>query len=210
MTRKIEAVMDSQGGLAVKVAEQLSGNAGAAWRQMKWAMPRERFESMIEKRIHGANPLSSGLKWSDEWDAAGANYRLSFDFAVPAYGRTLGGGLVVLAPNILPGGARLIHWQGRRNGVCWLPADALAEEVRLTLPPGCTVEELPDPVSEDAKASSCRLSYRTEGNVVIFQDSYRRSAGFYGEADYHLLEAFYQRLAEAERRPVIVRRAASS
>ena len=210
MTRKIDAVLDAQGRLAVKVAEQLSGNAGAVWRQMKWAMPREKFESMIEQLIHGANPLSSGLRWSDEWDAADARYRLSFDFGVPAYGRTLGGGLVVLAPNILPGGFKLNHWQGRRNGVCWLAADALTEEVRLTLPPGCSVEELPDPVSEDGKTSSCRLSYRTEGNAVIFQNSYRRRAGFYGEADYHLLEAFYQRLAEAERRPVIVRRAAPS
>ena len=208
MARKVEAVLDAQGGLAVRVAEQLSGNAGAVWRQMKWAMPKERFEAMIEQRIHGPNPLSSGLRWSDEWDAAEARFRLSFDFAVPAYGRTLGGGLVVLAPNILPGGIKLIHWQGRRSGVCWLAADALTEEVRLTLPPGCTVEELPDPVSEEGKASSYRLSYRTEGNVVIFENSYKRRAGFYGEADYHLLEAFYQRLAEAERRPIIVRRAA--
>ena len=209
-TRKVEAALDSNGGLSVKVDEQLSGNAGAVWRQRKWALPKDKFESTIERRIHEANPLSAGLKWSDEWNAVDSRYRLSFEFAVPTYGRTLGGGLVVLAPGILPTAFKLNHWQGRRNGTCWLAADSLKEEVRLALPPGCSVEELPDPWSEEGKTVSGQLSYRTEGNVIIFQNSYRRQAGFYGEADYHLLETFYQRLSEAGRRPVIVRRPSSS
>jgi hypothetical protein len=57
---------------------------------------------------------------------------------------------------------------------------------------------------------SCELSYRSEGNVVVFEDKFRRSAGFYDESDYHALEAFYQRLSEAERRPIVLRKAPSS
>jgi hypothetical protein len=210
MTRKIAAAMDPQGALTVKVEEQHLGSNGAVLRQERWALPKDRFQSALEQRIHRTNPLASNVQWSDDWDAAGARYRLSFGFAVPTYGRALGGGLVVLAPDILPGEFAPVHWQGRRDGVCWLGTDAVEDELKLSLPPGCSVEELPDPYSDNGKTVSCELSYRSEGNAVVFQKKLRRSAGFYGETDYHGLEAFYQRLSEAERRPIVLRRAPSS
>jgi hypothetical protein len=209
MTRKIEAALDPQGRLSVKVDEQHSGDDGAAWRQKRWISPKDQFQTLLEKRVHRANPLASNLQWSDDWNAASAKYRLNFGFTVPNYGRPLGSNLVVFAPDILPSGFKLLHWEGRRDGVCWLGTDAVEEVVRVTLPPGCTVEELPDPWSEDGKTVSCRLSYRTEGNVIVFQHSFQRRAGFYDEGDYHGLEAFYQRLSEAERRPIILRRRSS-
>jgi hypothetical protein len=208
--RKIEAAMDPQGGLTVKIDEQHSGLSGAISRQERWALPKDRFQSALEQRIHLTNPLASNLQWSDDWNAASANYRLNFGFAVPAYGRALGGGLVVLSPDILPSGFKLVHWQGRRPGICWLGTDSVDDEFRLTLPPGCTVEELPDPFTETGKMVSCELSYRAEGNVVVYQNRFQRRAGFYNESDYQELEAFYQRLSEAERRPIVLRKAISS
>ncbi|MGD1032638.1 MAG: transglutaminase-like domain-containing protein [Opitutaceae bacterium] len=210
MKRKIEAVMDPQGALSVKVDEQYLGSNGAVSRQERWALPKDRFQSVLEQRIHRTNPLASNVQWSDDWDAAGARYRLSFGFAVPTYGRALGGGLVVLAPDILPRDFTPVHWQGRRDGVCWIGADAVDDELKLSLPPGCSVEELPDPYSENGKAMSCELSYRSEGNLVLFRKKFLRSAGFYDESAYHGLEGFYQRLTEAERRPIVLRKAPSS
>jgi hypothetical protein len=209
MTCKIDAALDSQGRLAVKFDEVHSGIDAATWHLRRWRLTRERFELLLQRRIREESPLAGDLKWADDWDPVGAKYRLTLEFTVPTYGRDAGGGLVLLAPDMLLTGFGIPHWQGRKEGVCWLRTNATDEEIRLELPPGCSVEELPDPWSEDGKTFSCQLSYRIEGRTIVYQRSFRRSAACYGESDYHDLEGFYQRLSAAGRRPIILRRAAA-
>jgi len=205
LVRRIEVAPNPQGGLMVKVEENRRGINAAEYHLMRWNLPKDRFQSLLEQRIHQTHPLCGDLNWSDDWNASEGKYRLAFGFTIPTYGQTLGGSLVVLTPDILPSQFKLAAWKGRRDGISWLGADALQEEVRLTLPAGSSLEELPDPWSEEGKTVSCQLSYRIEGDVVIFRHRWQRRAGFYGAGDYHALEELYQRIIAAERRPIVLR-----
>ena len=207
LARRIEVAANPRGGFLVKVEESRLGLNAAEYHYLRWSLPQEGFQAALERRIQQTNPLSRDLTWSDDWDAAAAKYRLSFDFTVPAYGRKLGGGLIVLTPEFLPSQLTLDAWKESRGGACWLGTDGLQEEVRLALPPGMSLEELPDPWHADSPTLSCELSYRTEGQVVVFQHRWRRRGGLYSRSDYQALKELYRKIAEAERRPIILRQA---
>jgi hypothetical protein len=206
LTCKIDATLTPQRQVAVKVVEHHSGIDAATWHLRRWRLTKERYELLLQRRIRDKSPLAANLEWSDDWDAAATQYRLSFGYTLPTYGRVVGGGLVLLAPDVLFSGLDAVaHWEGSLGGGCWLRTNGVGEEVRLALPPGWRVEELPDPWSEEWNTLSCRLSYQTEGSTIVYRCDFRRRAGFYAESDYHRLEEFYRRLSEAQRRPIILR-----
>jgi len=207
LARKIEATMDRQGGLTVQVDESRSGTAAAIAYSARWAATQEQYQAALERRIQTRNPLCRQLTWSDNWQADQAAYRLHFAFETASYAHLMAGGLLLLDPNILPDPIRLASWTTKVSGASWIRAESIRDETKVTLPAGCTLEELPDPWTEEGKTVSGQLSYRIEGNVLVFERRVTRRAEFYGKDDYEAVRALYQRLLEAERRPIVLRQA---
>jgi len=78
------------------------------------------------------------------------------------------------------------------------------------LPEGTTVEEIPDPWSEERGSLSGHVSYLSKGRELIYRAEWARPAGFYTKAEYEAATDFYQKLRDAQRRPILLRRAAKS
>ena len=199
LIRKISATLDAQGGITASIEENRDGIAAAESYRSRWSVPKEQYQAVLEHRIQERNPLCRGLTWSDDWQAAKAAYQLRFSFQTPSYARVMANGLLLLDPNILPDPIRLAPWTSSDRGSSWLEADGVQDDVRVALPSGCTIEELPDPPSEEGKTVTGQLSYRVEGNVMVFERRISRRAEFYGKSDYEAIRAFYRRLLEAER-----------
>jgi hypothetical protein len=204
--RKIEAVMDSRGGLRASIVEDTFGKMAAAQYGGRYNKSHEQYQDLINARVHRANPLCKDLNWTDHWSPADAHYRLTIGFSVASYGRAMPGGLMLVSPDVLPGTAKFEPWSVENDGVSVLGPDEVEEEVRLSIPEGYSVEELPDGWKTDQALLSAEITYRVDGSSVVLTKHLSRKAGFFKKGDYEALRNLYRQVHEAERRSVILRR----
>jgi hypothetical protein len=207
--RRIRAQLGAHGELEASVEENFHGLPAAEIYGLRAGLGAERFKERLEARVHEATPLAQGLEWKDDWDAAQARYRLSLRFTSERYARPLGDDLLMVTPRLLPESAPMLSWRTRADGVVWREGFAVDEEVRLTMPEGYTVEEMPEGWTQTLSSGSGALSYRVEGREIVYRCQLSQLGGFYAKADYEALRLFNQSLVQAARRPVILKHAAA-
>lgn len=206
LRREINAEIDSAGKLKASVFEE-RGCSGAAHHQTLHVQMRDTgFGNYVVKRINSALPLAREIKWHDAWEPAEARYRLTVDFVADRYLRPLGKNRAILNPLVLdtPGG--YAPWKTDADGTTWHPGGSSVAVVSIGLPEDYDVEELPKPYRVENSHSSFSLSVRVEGRRIVAERKMITKARFEERADYETSERFWQKIAEAERRPVILKR----
>jgi hypothetical protein len=208
---KIEATLDGKGDLAARVVETRSGFAAAEfYSRARFNRSLEEFGNAIDGLVREANPVCSGVHWTEDWKPESTRYKLDLNFNVPGYARTMEDGSIFFSPDLLPSTYRLARWETPLEGVSWVAVDAVETEARIRLPSGYAVDEVPDPWSQQTPLSSAGVSYRIEGNAIVISSRLQRKAGFYEKADYEAVRLLYDGFRDAMRRPIVLVRGSAS
>jgi len=207
---KTNETLAASGDMEVAVEETWSGLASSDFYFANlYFKSRSAFDNVINRTVRSANPVCSDLTWADDWEPAAARYRLSLGFKVPGYGHNSGGAMMLVSPDPLPVEEQLVPWERNLDGVVWFNAGSLNTEIRMTLPAGYVVDELPDPWKQQGATSSAEISFGVDGNAVVVSSHLERQAGFYARADYEALRGLYDGLRDAARGPVVLRKASA-
>lgn len=207
---RVTATLDAQGDLIAKVAEVSTGSSGVTQHAVRERLRSERFTPVLEARLRETVSYLQALTWKDAWEPEAARWRLDYEFKAPRFARRIGGALMLVSPQVVMANTRLTPWKTKADGVAWTPASRQKKEVRLTLPEGAVVDEMPDDWSQEGGGAACRLRYVREGRDVVYECELTQNGGFLGTAEYETLRAFLQKVQEAERRPVVVKVAAAA
>ena len=210
LVRTTKGQVNGKGELQASVEEVRHGLLAAEEYALRRGFRGEQFKRSLEATLHLTIPLVQGLDWTDTWDAAASRYQLNQKFSAPRFARALGSDTMLVAPQIFPSAASLAPWTTTAEGVAWLQTTSVREDARLTMPPGYSVEELPEAWRQDVTSASGQLSYGTEGNEIVYRWQLTRRGGFYTKPDYESLRILYQKLYEAQRRPVVLHRTANT
>lgn len=205
LDRSIRAEITPQGSLTAKVEEVRLGLFATETFRRRHEVGAAQFQRSLESLVHGAAPLERDVHWTDNWDPPACRYSLELDFTADRFAQPVGGDTLLIDPRVVPSAPPLERWRTEAEGTVWLPASDVREESRIALPRGCAVLELPDAWIRKEASVSGSLSYRTEGRDIVFLSEVTRRGGFYDSADYARLWAFYEKLHEAQRRPVVLR-----
>jgi len=203
---RIVATLDDRGGLVARVEETTRGGAAAHLRGVRAELRADMFQQVIETRLRETMPAVQELHWTEQWEPAAAEWRLNFDFKSDRYARRTGGALLMVSPVIVFGKVRLAPWKTDRDGVAWVMGSTVRKQVRLALPDDVVIEEMPDDVELTSANIACRLTYRREGPAVVYGYALTEAGGFLNQSDYEMRRAFIQKLQDAERRPLVLRR----
>jgi hypothetical protein len=145
-------------------------------------------------------------RWSDDWDPIAARHHLSFDFAAEKFGRRMGNDLLLFIPHLVPLNVTYSPWKANDlEGNAWFLGMSIREEIHFTLPADAALVEKPDDWSMKLPTASCRLSYRLDGHEIVYSVELTRQSAFYGKTSYEALRDFYQKVVEAQRRPILIR-----
>ena len=87
-----------------------------------------------------------------------------------------------------------------------LRANAYSETVRVQLPAGFAVDEVPDAVKIETPFGSYVTSYEVKNNELIFKRSLSQQAATIAPADYELVRKFFESIRAAENAPVVLAR----
>jgi hypothetical protein len=206
-TRRAVADLSAEGDLTVQAEEEYSGNAACEYHRERSSTGEDLFKRALESRLARTMPSITDLRWSCQWHPHSPAFGVELGFSVPRYGRWVGRDMMLVCPRLLRDHTSLPPWKTPQEGAAWVEPERTREKVRLRLPEGLAVIELPQPWSHDAPLISCSVRYRLEGRELLFESEVIRRTGVLGREDYESLRAVWQHLDDAVRRPIVLKKA---
>jgi len=85
-----------------------------------------------------------------------------------------------------------------------LEGRAFTETVRVKLPAGFDVDEMPDPVNLRVAFGSYETKYAVKDGELIFTRSLSQRAATIPADEYQGVRSFYERIRSAEQAPVVL------
>jgi hypothetical protein len=85
-----------------------------------------------------------------------------------------------------------------------LESHAYTESVKIKLPAGFDVDELPDPVKLDAPFGAYSTTYAVKDGQLHFTRTFTQRAATIPPAQYAAVRAFFQSIRAAEQSPVVL------
>lgn len=206
-TLVLDAQLGADGSVAVDATEERFGMAGALAVAYEQASSQLERTGAFEKRIQARTPLVTKFNWSSECNESDNRWKAKTQFSAQFVGKRLVKGQMFVAPDLLLSLPQTKEWEEGVDGwVSWAPS-SLSREVRLKLPDGWDLGELPPKVELTNAAGVFKLEYRKDGAVVVGTSKIDLAGGVLDRAGYLELRSLLHRVAAASRTPVILQRA---
>jgi hypothetical protein len=87
-----------------------------------------------------------------------------------------------------------------------LESHTFTEVIRVKLPAGFDVDEMPDPVKLETSFGSYKTSYEVKNGELVFTRALTQRAATIPAAQYQLIRSFFERIRAAEQAPVVLAR----
>jgi hypothetical protein len=136
----------------------------------------------------------------------GGRFDLDVDFSAVNYAQLMQNRLLVFKPAIVSRRESLYLTDATRKHPVVLSARNFSETVRVKLPAGFAVDELPDPLKLDAPFGSYKTTYAVKDGELTFTRTLAQRAGTIPVAQYQTVRSFYERIRAAEMSPVVLAR----
>jgi transglutaminase-like putative cysteine protease len=206
LTRRISGKIDETGNIEAEVEVTRTGSSGAVDHYMRVNQGPEKFTHSLEAALHDAMPLIKNLKWKDDWNLTDARSQLNYSFVAENAAQHASSDMLLLCPRLIKRNFPHSPWKKDEDGLFWLPARGVHEEVTLCVPDGFTLGALPTAWQQTTPAATASISYHLSGQILSYEFDLRQQAGLFRQAEYETLRTFYRTVDEMDRRPVVMHR----
>jgi len=202
--RTTSVTLAANGDAAIQCEEQFQGLPGAEREQRREVLGAQRFGQELERRFHDRHTEVRDLKWTADWDAVAARSTLHVNFRAEQVGQPIGSNQMLLT-SLLPWvNVVLAPWKTAFAGVSRLAVANFDEVIRIHLPPGCSVAELPTAVHLESHGSKADFDYDREADTIVCHRRFEHPAVLMDRADYDGLRVLVDRMEQADRRPIVL------
>jgi hypothetical protein len=204
LLRDAEVDLAADGSITVSVRERSVGQAAVSERRAFRALSNPEYKTMIERWVtHGAT-AAKVLKVEPKDQSSENKFALDVDFSARSYGQLMQDRLLVFNPAIVSRRQSLDLTEPKRQHPIVLDSYAFTEKVRVKLPAGFAVDELPDPVKLEVAFGSYETKYEVKDGELLFTRIMAQRAGTIPAAQYQGIRTFYERMLAAEQSPVVL------
>jgi hypothetical protein len=133
-------------------------------------------------------------------------FSLNVEFSAQRYGQLMQGRLLVFKPAVVSRREDLVLTAAKRKHPVVLHANAYSETVRVQLPAGFTVDEVPDAVKIETPFGSYVTSYEVKNSELVFKRRLSQQATTIAAADYEVVRKFFESIRAAENSPLVLAR----
>jgi hypothetical protein len=206
LERKIDASMDAQGSLTASIYEKTSGSWAVRYRSEFRHLSRPDYNKAIESWITAGTGVARINKVEPSDDTSVGRFNLDVDFVAPAYGQVMQDRLLVFKPAIVSRRNSLALTEAKRKHPVVLTSRSYSETVRVKLPAGFDVDEMPDAVKLDASFGSYATTYEVKDGHLVFTRKLVQKAGTIPADQYSSVRGFFEKIRAAEQSPVVLAR----
>ena len=196
--------LTADGAITGLITELANGQTAVVFRSEFRRMSKPEYTGMIERWLT-AGATSARLNKMEPTDhSADGRFSLNVEFSAPTYGQLMQGRLLVFKPAVVSRREGLSLTAATRKYPVVLRANAYSETVKVQLPSGFTVDEMPDPVKIQTPFGSYVTSYEVKGNELVFKRQLSQQATTISPADYEVVRKFFESIRAAENAPVVL------
>jgi hypothetical protein len=199
--REVDAVLGADGSIHGKFTDKRTGEEFASTISMYRANPKSDYVKYIERWVGQSIPGATTTAVEAE-DSAG-EFRLKGQFASPRFAQRPQPGMMIFKAGLLSHGELRFTEKSRQYPVV-VDADALKESVRIELPAGFKVDELPKPVAIDGPFGKYQASWAAESGSIVFKRTLEMPAQTVPAGKYAELKKFLDAVASSGESPVVL------
>jgi len=204
LERQSEVNLDSEGAITAALHERSVGQAAVNERAGFRHLSRPEYNQMIQSWITRGASGAKVTKVDPEDDASAGRFALEVEFAAQNYAQLMQNRLLVFKPAIVSRRESLTLTDAKRMQPIVLTSHAYSETVRVKLPAGFDVDEMPDPVKLETAFGSYSTSYEAKDGQLVFTRKLVQRASTIPVEQYDSVRKFYERIRAAEQAPVVL------
>jgi hypothetical protein len=206
MERTIEAVLGADGSLKATVIERSFGQAAVEERRLFKRAARPQYQKYIERWITQTAPAANVLKAEPADSSQSGQFALDVEFSSPGYAKTMRDKLLVFKPAIVSRRSSVFLTSTKRTHPVVLEAEAYKETVKIKLPDGFIVDELPDAAQLNQPFGNYAVTYEVKDGYLIFKRSLVLKPSVIPVEQYSAVRNFFGMMLGAEQAPVVLAR----
>jgi hypothetical protein len=194
------------GAIAGKIQDNANGQTAAYLRSKFRRLSKPEYTAMIEHWLTSGATSARLNKMEPSDNSSDGRFSLNVEFSAQRYGQLMQDRLLVFKPAVVSRREGLELTAAKRKHPVVLHANAYSETVKFQLPPGFTVDEVPDAVKIETPFGSYVTSYEVKNSELVFKRRLSQQAATIAAADYEVVRKFFERIRAAENSPVVLAR----
>ena len=202
--RQAEVVLEPQGTITATVRERASGQAAASSRRQFRYLSSAQYLKLIEGWVASGATGAKVSRIDPKDNNEGGRFDLDVDFTAFNYAQLMQNRLLVFKPAIVSRRDSLQLTELTRKQPIVLDARNFKETVRIKLPEGFEVDELPDPLKLDTSFGSYNTSYLVKDGQLVFTRNLTQLSAKIPVAQYQSVRSFFEKIRAAEQAPVVL------
>jgi hypothetical protein len=204
LERTVEAELGADGALTAKVSERSFGQAAVEERRLFKRVASPQYVKHIERWVTQTAPSANVLKSEPKDDAREGKFALDVEFKSPNYAQLMRGRLMVFKPAIVSRRSSVFLTEAKRKHPVVLGSEAYDETVRIKLPEGFDVDEMPDALEVNQPFGNYAAKCEVKDGHLIFRRSLALKAGMIPVDQYTSVRSFFERIRAVEQTPVVL------
>ena len=198
--------LQADGAIAGMIQENAKGQTAAEFRTQYRQMSKPDYHGMVERWLTAGATSARANKIEPSDNASDGKFTLNVEFSAKSYGQLMQDRLLVFKPAVVSRRESLALTAAQRKHPVVLRANAYSETVKVQLPAGFAVDEVPDPVKLETPFGSYTTSYEVVNGELVFKRQLSQKATTIPAAQYDVVRKFYESIRAAENAPVVLAR----
>ncbi len=204
--RQIEATLSADGAVSATIRERAIGQRAVDLRRSFHRLSRPEYVGMIERWVANGASTAKISKIDPVDRNVEGRFDLDVDFTAIAYAQLMQNRLLVFRPTMVSRRDFLVLTDAVRRHPVVLDSHIFTETVRVKLPAGFEVDELPDAVKLEAAFGSYQTTYEVKGDQLIYTRTLTQHAATIPADQYQSVRSFFERIRGSEQSPVVLAR----
>ncbi|HEY2962057.1 MAG TPA: DUF3857 and transglutaminase domain-containing protein [Pyrinomonadaceae bacterium] len=198
--------LDASGAIAGKIQENANGQVAARFRTEFRQLSKPDYNGMVERWLTAGATAARLNKIEPNDNAGDGKFTLNVEFSANQYGQLMQDRLLVFKPAVVSRRESLSLTAAQRKHPVVLRANAYSETVKVQLPAGFAVDEVPDAVKLETPFGSYTTSYEVANGELVFKRQLSQRATTIPAAQYDVVRKFFESIRAAENAPVVLAR----
>jgi transglutaminase-like putative cysteine protease len=206
LERQIEATLADDGSITGSIQERSMGQSAVDERRAFNHFSRPDYLKIIEMWVTRGVSGARVTRVEPVDGKVNGRFALDVEFSAASYAQLMQNRLLVFKPAIVSRRDALVLTQAARKYPIVIDSNAFTETVRVKLPQGFGVDEMPDPLKLDTPFGNYTASYDVKDGQLLFTRKLTMRAMTIPAADYAAVRSFFERIRAVEQSPVVLAR----
>ena len=199
-----QASLDTAGRLDARIQRQYFGQSAVSLRAVQRLEGNEElkksFERGLSRRMRGTTLKSVDMKAHPQDNGVSVN----LDLVTDRFGQIMQDRLLVVRPGLLASGGDYFFASQQRTSPVELETDLRHDSIRIKLPAGFKLDELPDAAKIESPYGTLQASWAVKDGEIVMDESLEIKQTLAPAAEYPQIRDFFERVNGAQFAPVVL------